>query len=64
MRVLKSGDKCEVFGCSELASWLVFSREKEVVMKACHHHEDVISDEGDPEYYHVCPNCGCSTGIN
>ncbi len=30
----------------------------------CRTHTDVVSDEGNPEYTQVCPNCGCWTPVN
>ena len=58
------GDICEVDGCWRYADSLVYSREKQAVMKVCLPHTDYIVEQRRPEYKHVCPNCGCISGVN
>ncbi len=64
VRELKPGDLCEFKNCKEVATWLVYDRGKEDVLKCCNYHADVVLEQDSPEYTEVCPNCECQQGVN
>jgi hypothetical protein len=64
VRQIRENDKCECENCKELAIDLVYSRNREEVLKCCLVHSDIIVDERSPEYTEYCANCGCNLPIN
>ena len=64
MRSIKDINKCEYSECDSKAISIVYSRDLECVVACCEKHEDIVEDEGHPEYWHDCPNCHCKMGIN
>lgn len=63
-RKLSESDKCEVDDCESNATEMVFSRNKNKVIFCCDMHSDIVIDEGCPEYWDDCANCGCRQGVN
>ena len=64
MRRLEDIKGCEYKGCENKAISIVFSRNENKVVACCDKHEDIVIDEGSPEYWDQCPNCDCKQGIN
>lgn len=55
---------CEYRDCEKLADNIVFSRNEDKVLLCCDAHADIVQDEGNPEYWDTCMNCGCRNPIN
>ena len=64
MRTIKELDLCEYEGCNRLATGLAYSRNKGDIMDVCDECDTLVLDEGTPEYFHHCENCGCGLPIN
>ena len=64
MRSIKDINNCEYDGCNKKAVSIVWSRDLEKVVACCEKHDDIVIDEGSPEYWESCPNCKCRQGVN
>lgn len=64
MKVLSDASLCEYEDCEQMATQVVYSRNKQLVVFCCEQHGDVVVDEGNTLYIDDCPNCGCRTGVN
>ncbi len=64
VRKLQEGSKCESGDCNQAASDMVHSRKLNKVIFCCDECADTVLDEGDPEYWGTCENCGCRQGVN
>ena len=64
MKVIKVGAKCDLDGCEETATTLAYDRDAGRVGFYCDTHWKYVIDKGGPEYSHICPNCGCVSGVN
>lgn len=64
MRTIKELEPCEYGECNRLATGLVYSRKKDQIIAVCDACDTLVLDEGSPEYWHHCENCGCSLPIN
>lgn len=62
--ILKEDSMCQFKGCSKKADVIACGRNKFPLGTYCFDHEQIVIDEGDPEYYDCCPNCGCRFGVN
>lgn len=69
---IKVVGKCQYEGCEQPAKHLACGRTPwdEFVSYHprpacyCKTHADVVSDEHNPEYCEICPNCVCHFGVN
>jgi len=64
---------CAFEDCNNEATVLACGRDYSDVRKGTYHpkpnyycakHAELVADEGSPEYHDVCPNCGCTFGVN
>jgi hypothetical protein len=60
---IRKTDKC-IKGCGKQATELVYSRALGRIVKTCYDHYEIVMEEGSPEYYEDCPNCGCHIPVN
>lgn len=60
------GMKCQYEGCDQDATCVALGQSYHPGLGAyCGKHADVVtSEDRDPEYTGVCPNCGCMFGVN
>ncbi len=58
------GGPCEVEGCTNRSTQIVYRAATATLMLACEQHAYDLIDERDPEYHVTCPNCGCDFGVN
>jgi len=63
-RKLNESNFCEVDSCTGVADSMVYSRSLEKVIICCDTCADEVIDEGVPEYWDTCDNCGCRLPIN
>lgn len=63
-RSIKVGDICEYEDCVRLATMVVYSRNRDNIIKCCIVHADIVVEETGPEYTDICENCGCMLPIN
>ena len=59
--------KCAFDGCRRVATDIAIGRYDDghpTVAVYCRKHAEIVADEGAPEYWDTCPNCGCLHGVN
>jgi len=64
MRNIKDIKNCEYKECTLKAVSIVYSRDLSAVVACCEKHSDIVQNEGSPEYWDTCENCGCKCGVN
>lgn len=62
---------CQYEGCDKPATRIACgrngwnnSRGHPIPACYCDDHATHVADEMSPEYFHECPNCGCTSGVN
>lgn len=63
-RKIEADSICEYSDCEKKATDIVYSRNSMEVLLCCELHADIAQDEGAPEYWYACKNCGCRSPIN
>lgn len=62
-RKLSESDKCEYGDCENNATDMVYSRNLKKVVFCCEPCSEIVIEEGSPEYFESCKNCGCRQGV-
>ncbi|WP_449447534.1 hypothetical protein [Thermomonas brevis] len=58
------GGICEVKGCANMTTRIVYSRYRGAVILCCDAHAHIVLDVDNPECHAICPNCGCEMPVN